>query len=81
VLKTLKFLLESAGTTLPYLNLSTIAKRKIPVPPLAEQKKIAEILSTVDKRLELLKQRREKLQRIKKGLMNDLLTGKKRVKF
>jgi len=29
----------------------------------------------------LLIRRKEKLQRIKKGLMNDLLTGKKRVKL
>ena len=53
----------------------------IPLPPLPEQKKIAEILSTVNKRLELLRNKKEKLTRIKKGLMNDLLTGKKRVKI
>jgi len=52
----------------------------IPLPPLEEQKKIAEILSTVDKKLELERKRKEKLERIKKGLMNDLLTGKRRVK-
>lgn len=34
---------------------------------------------TVDKRLELLKKKKEKLERVKKGLMNDLLTGKRRV--
>ncbi|MCJ7626276.1 MAG: hypothetical protein MUO76_22525 [Anaerolineaceae bacterium] len=38
----------------------------------------AEILSTVDKKLEL-DRRKGKLERIKKGLMNELLTGKKRV--
>jgi len=36
-------------------------------------------LSTVDERLESLRNRKEKLGRIKKGLMNDLLTGKVRV--
>ncbi|HEC77382.1 MAG TPA: restriction endonuclease subunit S [Thermoplasmatales archaeon] len=49
------------------------------IPDMEEQQKIAEILSTVDKKLELEKKRKEKLERIKKGLMNDLLTGKKRV--
>jgi len=44
-----------------------------------EQQKIASILSTVDKKLELEKKRKEKLERIKKGLMNDLLSGRKRV--
>jgi len=53
---------------------------KISLPPLGEQRKIAETLSTVDKKLELERERREKLEKIKKGLMNDLLTGKKRVK-
>jgi type I restriction enzyme S subunit len=53
----------------------------IPFPPIPEQKKIAEILSTVDKRLELLREKKEGLKKVKRGLMNDLLTGKKRVKL
>ncbi len=51
----------------------------LPLPPLEEQKQIAEIISTVDRRLELLRQRREKLERVKRGLMKDLLTGRRRV--
>jgi type I restriction enzyme S subunit len=62
------------------LNAKMLGKIKIPIPPLPEQKKIAEILSTVDRKLELERQRKERLERIKKGLMNDLLTGKRRVK-
>jgi len=58
---------------------SLLKKYSIPLPPLPEQKAIAEILSTVDKKLELERKRKEKLERVKKGLMNDLLTGKKRV--
>ena len=68
------------GSTRKKLNQGDMKKIPIPLPPLPEQKKIAEILSTVDKRLELLKNKKEKLKRIKKGLMNDLLTGKMRVK-
>ncbi len=52
----------------------------VPLPPFPEQQKIAKILSTVDKKLELERKRKEKLERIKKGLMNDLLTGRRRVK-
>ena len=65
------------------VNLASIKILKqilLSLPPLSEQQKIAEILSTVDKKLELEKKRKEKLERIKKGLMNDLLTGKRRVK-
>jgi type I restriction enzyme S subunit len=57
-----------------------LLKLQLPLPPLPEQQKIVEILSIVDMRLELERERREKLEKIKKGLMNDLLTGKKRVK-
>jgi len=52
----------------------------IPLPPLPEQNRIAEIFSTVDERIQLLKEKRGKLERVKKGLMNELLTGRKRVK-
>ena len=56
-----------------------IINLKIPLPPLPEQRQIVEILGSVDSRLELLRERRERLERVKKGLMNDLLTGRKRV--
>ncbi len=62
------------------IYVSSLRLLKIPLPPLPEQQKIAEILSTVDKKLELERKRKEKLERIKKGLMNDLLTGRRRVK-
>jgi len=65
----------------PKLALFRIEKIRLPLPSLPEQQKIAEILSTVDKRLESLRNRKEKLKRIKKGLMSDLLTGRVRVKL
>jgi type I restriction enzyme S subunit len=57
----------------------SVEKLKIPLPPLPEQRKIAEILSTVDKKLELEKKKKEKLKHVKKGLMSYLLTGRRRV--
>ncbi|MEM4973384.1 MAG: restriction endonuclease subunit S [Candidatus Hadarchaeales archaeon] len=66
-------------TTHPIITQSFLNSCRIPLPPLPEQRKIAEILSTVDKKLELERKRKEKLERIKKGLMNELLTGRKRV--
>ena len=68
------------GTTQNALTIEKLKIFKIPLPPLQEQQKIAEILSTVDKKLELERKRKKKLEKIKKGLMNDLLTGRKRVK-
>ena len=64
----------------PGLKRELVYSMKALLPPLQEQQKIAEILSTVDKKLELERKRKEKLERIKKGLMNDLLTGRRRVK-
>jgi len=52
----------------------------VPLPPLSEQKRIAEVLSSVDDFIESLRARREKLVKLKQGLMEDLLTGKRRVK-
>lgn len=68
------------GAHYPALNSSQVKKLKIYLPPISEQKKIAEILSISDDRIQLLKEKKGKLERVKKGLMNELLTGKKRVK-
>jgi type I restriction enzyme S subunit len=69
------------GGQYPALNSTQVSKIKLPLPPVNEQKKIAEILSAVDEKLNLEKKRRDRLQRIKKGLMDVLLSGKKRVKL
>ena len=71
----------SGVAAVPIVKKSLFEEFKIPLPQkITEQQKIAEILSTVDKRLVLLRNKKEKMERIKKGLMNDLLTGKRRVK-
>jgi len=69
------------GSTIKGILREELMKIKIPLPPLSEQQKIAEILGTVDSRMEMLRKRKGKIERIKKGLMNDLLTGRKRVKL
>ena len=70
----------SSSTTLGALYAKVIKRLKIPLPPIREQQKIIEIFSTIDKTLEIKRKRREKLERIKKALMDLLLTGKVRVK-
>ncbi|MBT4412269.1 MAG: hypothetical protein HN686_11540 [Bacteroidetes bacterium] len=67
-----------AGTDPPNLGYSTFKKIPITLPPLPEQRKIAEILSTWDKAIKKLDQLIEKKKLLKKGLMQQLLTGKKR---
>lgn len=51
-----------------------IAESFIPLPPLPEQQKIAEILSTVDAKIEVIDQQISETQALKKGLMQRLLT-------
>jgi len=76
-----QILSNKRGTGLRRIILQDLKRIRIPLPPLQEQKKISNILSIVTSKLELLKDRRSKLENIKKALMNDLLTGKKRVKL
>ena len=58
-----------------------LKEKVLPLPPLPEQQKIAGILSGVDEKIEVERKRKEKLEELKKGLMQDLLTGKIRVKL
>ena len=72
---------KSSGSTFKELSKESLANFDVPVPPLPEQQKIAEILTTVDHKLELLRNKKTHLERLKKGLMEDLLTGRVRVKI
>ena len=63
----------------PKLAIFRLATLFLPLPPLPEQQKIAEILSQIDQAIEKEEKYKEKLERLKKGLMEDLLTGKVRV--
>jgi type I restriction enzyme S subunit len=65
----------------PGINGNEYAQLKIPIPPtLPEQKAIAEILSDMDAEIEALEQKRDKYKAIKQGMMQELLTGKTRIK-
>ena len=52
----------------------------IVIPPLSEQQQIASILSNIDTQLQKEKLHKSNLERLKKGLMQKLLTGQIRVK-
>lgn len=62
------------------LNKEVMKEIKILIPSLAEQEKIAEILSEADNEITLLEQKLESLKSQKRGLMQNLLNGKVRVK-
>ena len=67
------------GSTRFNLSKLELMKIKIKLPSLSEQTAIAEILATADRELQLQKEKLAQLQTQKKGLMQVLLTGKKRL--
>ena len=70
---------QANGITRFGITKGTVENALIPLPPLPEQKRIAEILSQIDNTIEKEEAYKQKLERIKKGLMEDLLTGRVRV--
>lgn len=68
------------GLAQQHLNVGAFQKIKVPVPPLPEQIKIADILTTWDEALTKLDALIEAQERRKKALMQQLLTGRRRLK-
>lgn len=69
----------SKGSTFKEISLEELRKVRVFCPPLPEQKKIAQILSTWDQAITATQHLLENSQQRKKGLMQQLLTGKKRL--
>lgn len=72
--------LELTGSTIRNLSLKAIRSTPIALPTKKEQDKIANVLISLDTKLEQLKEQVSQKNLLKKALMQDLLTGKVRVK-
>ena len=68
------------GHSVVHIYSSQLEMLKLPLPPLEEQEKIAEILLTCDKAIRLTTQIITQLKQRNQGLAQQLLTGEKRVK-
>lgn len=77
--RTINWKVYNEGSTLPSLSAATIMNIKIKVPPIKEQKKIAEILGTWDRAIEELTGLIAEKKELKRGLMQRLLTGTQRL--
>ena len=78
-MQTIIYSLQSGGAQ-PHIYPKDIEGLKILIPPLVEQKKIASVISLADQEIRTLQKKLDCLKQEKKALMQQLLTGKKRVK-
>lgn len=67
-------------STMPFISSKALSKFKFKIPPLNEQKKISEVIDGIVNSINILKLKKHQTQSLKKSLMQDLLTGKVRVK-
>ena len=65
---------------IPQLNKKDIEQIRIPLPPLEEQKQIAHILSTVDRKIEVEQKRKQVLKELFKTMLHKLMSGEIRLK-
>lgn len=71
---------KNEGNT-PYIVLSVLSEMPVLIPKIKEQQKIAQVLTLADREIDLYQQQLDKLKLEKKSLMQQLLTGQKRVKL
>ncbi|MBK6818830.1 MAG: restriction endonuclease subunit S [Bacteroidetes bacterium] len=72
---------QKQGGSRTYVYFKTLCQLKLNLPSIEEQTAIAQVLKAADKEISLLKAKAEKLREQKKGLMQQLLTGKVRLKI
>ena len=71
---------KNLGATINSINGSDLKKFKVPLPSLPEQQKIADFLTAVDKRIELLEKKKTLLETYKKGVMKKIFNQEIRFK-
>ena len=70
---------EKQHGAMPYIKLGTLKDFSVLTPPLPEQQAIAAVLSTADEEITAIESDLTRLRQEKKALMQQLLTGKRRV--
>lgn len=68
-----------SGSNYPSISTRDVACLQLPLPSYSEQQAIAETLSDMDNELETLEAELEKLHHMKRGMMQELLTGRIRL--
>ncbi len=65
---------NATGSTAKGIKQTRLVKLKVTLPPAEEQQKIAEVLSTVDKKIDLIDQKIAETEKLKTGLMQKLFS-------
>jgi type I restriction enzyme S subunit len=73
------FARDTQGGIMSAIRSDTLKTTLLPVPPINEQRRIWEVLQTVQTRIDAARREATKLRLLKQGLMDDLLTGRVRV--
>ena len=63
----------SAGTRMPRVSFALLSQLRVPVPPLAEQRRIADLMNAVDERIRLSDEALTRSERVRTALHDDLL--------
>ena len=71
----------SGQTTIPYLNKAKCESICVPLPPINEQNQIVDEIVSIEENINANKKNLDGLSSLKRGLMQDLLTGRVRVKL
>jgi type I restriction enzyme S subunit len=74
-----QFRFFAVGTKVSGISKTNIAKITLPVPSVPEQAAIATILSDMDTDIAVLEEKLAKARNLKKGMMQELLTGRRRL--
>jgi type I restriction enzyme S subunit len=69
-----------AGSNYPAISAKDVRAFQIPMPSVEEQTAVATVLSDMDAEISALEARRDKTQQVKQGMMQELLTGRIRLK-
>lgn len=67
------------GDAVVHIRPRDLAELTVSLPPLDEQQAIADVLSDMDEEIAALEKHRDKTKAVKKGMMQELLTGKTRL--
>ena len=73
--------LKTTGSNYPAIKDKDVLEYFVPVPPIELQNQFAEIVKQIDKQKLLLEKQKQNYEKLKKGLMQKLLTGKVKVKI